>query len=132
MGLRRVDESTFAAAQMLWISTVNFASDDRSLCKGRYKLTSFWDVEKIPFPLSLFKVGLSAKMTTTNFVHFEHAPPKSWDHFEEICADIFQREWRDNALVRHGRAGQKQHGVDIVGRVGAVWPVGVQCKKKSH
>lgn len=34
-------------------------------------------------------------------------------------------------LVRHGRAGQPQFGVDIVGRDGAIWPVGIQCKKKS-
>ena len=40
-------------------------------------------------------------------------------------------ESADSALVRHGRAGQTQHGVDIVGRHGANWPVGVQCKKKS-
>ncbi|QBL92319.1 hypothetical protein KSAC_00710 [Komagataeibacter saccharivorans] len=65
------------------------------------------------------------------FVHFEQAPPRSWDHFEELCADVFQEEWRDSGLVRHGRAGQPQDGVDIVGRDGALWPVGIQCKKKS-
>lgn len=64
-------------------------------------------------------------------VHFEQAPPRNWDQFEELCADTFQEEWQDAALVRHGRAGQPQHGVDIVGRDGAHWPVGVQCKKKS-
>lgn len=64
-------------------------------------------------------------------VHFEQAPPRSWDQFEELCADVFQEEWRDAGLVRHGRAGQPQDGVDIVGRDGALWPVGVQCKKKS-
>jgi hypothetical protein len=67
----------------------------------------------------------------TPYVHFEQAPPRSWDQFEELCADTFQEEWQDSALVRHGRAGQTQHGVDIVGRHGANWPVGVQCKKKS-
>jgi hypothetical protein len=64
-------------------------------------------------------------------VHFDQAPPKNWDQFEELCADTFQEEWQDAALVRHGRAGQAQHGVDIVGRDGALWPVGIQCKKKS-
>jgi hypothetical protein len=34
-------------------------------------------------------------------------------------------------LLRHGRAGQAQYGVDIVGADGAIWPVGIQCKKKS-
>jgi hypothetical protein len=67
----------------------------------------------------------------TEHVHFEQAPPRSWDQFEELCADTFQEEWQDSALVRHGRAGQPQHGVDIVGRDGAIWPVGIQCKRKS-
>ncbi|WP_095089660.1 hypothetical protein [Mesorhizobium sophorae] len=64
-------------------------------------------------------------------VHFDLAPPKSWDQFEELCADTFQEEWQDPAMVRHGRAGQAQHGIDIVGRNGALWPIGIQCKKKS-
>lgn len=62
---------------------------------------------------------------------FEQAPPRNWDQFEELCADTFQEEWRDTMLVRHGRAGQPQFGVDIVGRDGAIWPIGVQCKRKS-
>jgi hypothetical protein len=62
---------------------------------------------------------------------FGQAPPRNWDQFEELCADTFQEEWRDTMLVRHGRAGQPQFGVDIVGRDGAIWPVGIQCKKKS-
>jgi hypothetical protein len=64
-------------------------------------------------------------------VHFQQAPPRSWDQFEELCADTFQEEWQDSSLVRHGRAGQRQHGVDIVGRDGANWPVAIQCKRKS-
>jgi hypothetical protein len=67
----------------------------------------------------------------TQHVHFEQTPPRSWDQFEELCADTFQEEWRDSTLVRHGRAGQRQHGIDIVGRDGAIWPIGVQCKRKS-
>lgn len=43
-------------------------------------------------------------------------PPPSWDKFEEICADLFSRIWKDNQLVRYGRAGQRQHGVDIYGK----------------
>jgi hypothetical protein len=67
----------------------------------------------------------------TLHVHFDQSPPRSWEHFEELCADTFQEEWQDSTLVRHGRAGQRQHGVDIVGRDGAIWPVGIQCKRKS-
>jgi hypothetical protein len=68
----------------------------------------------------------------SDFVHFEQAPPKSWEQFEELCADTFQEEFQDYALVRHGRQGQAQDGVDIVGRQGVLWPIGVQCKKKSR
>lgn len=64
-------------------------------------------------------------------LHLDLAPPRSWDQFEELCADTFQAEWQDAMLVRHGRAGQAQHGVDIVARDGAIWPIGIQCKKKS-
>ncbi|PYG26290.1 restriction endonuclease [Pelagimonas varians] len=67
----------------------------------------------------------------SNLIHFDVPPPKSWEHFEELCADIFQFEWSDKSLVRHGRLGQSQNGVDIYGRHGAVWPIGVQCKRKS-
>lgn len=64
-------------------------------------------------------------------VHADYPPPKSWDQFEELCADVFEAAWRDPALVRHGRAGQRQHGVDIVGRNGSLYPIGLQCKKKA-
>jgi hypothetical protein len=42
--------------------------------------------------------------------------PKSWDEFEDICADLLKRLWRDPYVVRNGRSGQKQHGVDIYGK----------------
>lgn len=67
--------------------------------------------------------------STTNFPQ-----PKSWDEFEDICADMLKKLWRDPYIVRNGRSGQKQNGVDIYGcpehlggRVsGKV--TGVQCK----
>jgi hypothetical protein len=62
----------------------------------------------------------------------DYAPPRSWDQFEELCSDVFQSAWQDPAMVRHGRAGQRQHGVDIVGRNGAAYPIGLQCKRRSH
>ena len=68
----------------------------------------------------------------TIHVHAEYVPPKSWEQFEELCADTFSAEWSDPNLMRHGRAGQRQHGVDIVARRGNQWPVGLQCKKKSR
>jgi hypothetical protein len=59
----------------------------------------------------------------------DYAPPKTWQQFEELCADLFQVAWNDPALVRHGRAGQRQHGVDIVAQQGSKYPVGLQCKQ---
>lgn len=64
-------------------------------------------------------------------VHVDYGPPRSWEQFEELCADIFQSAWRDPGLVRHGRAGQRQYGVDIVAQNGGLYPVGLQCKKRS-
>ena len=43
--------------------------------------------------------------------------PKSWDEFEDICADLLKRQWRDPYITRNGRPGpHKQHGVDIYGK----------------
>jgi hypothetical protein len=68
----------------------------------------------------------------TLHVHADYAPPRSWEQFEELCADVFQSAWRDPALLRHGRAGQRQNGVDIVARNGALYPIGLQCKRRSR
>jgi hypothetical protein len=66
------------------------------------------------------------------YVHSELMPPRTWEQFEELCADVFAADWSDPALVRYGRAGQTQHGVDIVARRGSTWPVGLQCKRKAR
>ena len=55
------------------------------------------------------------------------APPKTWEQFEELCADTFAALWSDHGLVRHGRSGQRQQGVDIIklyptGGHGLSWP----------
>lgn len=68
----------------------------------------------------------------TGLVHFEYAPPRSWEQFEELCADLFEVMWRDPNLVRHGRAGQVQDGVDIIAAKGSLFPIGLQCKKKTN
>ncbi|TWU44928.1 hypothetical protein Q31b_00990 [Novipirellula aureliae] len=60
--------------------------------------------------------------------------PKSWDEFEDISADLLMRKWRDPYVIRNGRTGQKQNGVDIYGKpahlrgVGAEL-AGAQCKR---
>ncbi|MCK4555240.1 MAG: hypothetical protein KAT83_01410 [Candidatus Aenigmarchaeota archaeon] len=57
-------------------------------------------------------------------------PPKSWDEFEDIVTDVAKLLWKNPNVIRYGRTGQKQNGVDIVGE-----PVhipnefaGIQCK----
>ena len=42
--------------------------------------------------------------------------PKDWDELEKLVWDLFRFEWQDPMAVRHGRSGQRQHGVDIYGR----------------
>jgi hypothetical protein len=58
-------------------------------------------------------------------------PPKNWDEFEDICADLFGREWKDNNTTRYGRQGQRQNGVDVYGQPGGQKYAGVQCKGRS-
>ena len=60
----------------------------------------------------------------------QFAPPKNWEEFEEICADVFMLEWNDRNTVRHGRQGQRQYGVDIYGNPIDGGNAGVQCKGK--
>jgi tetratricopeptide (TPR) repeat protein len=57
--------------------------------------------------------------------------PAEGDKFEEICADLFSRIWNDTQLVRYGRAGQRQNGVDIYGKENGA-DSGVQCKGKRN
>jgi len=58
-------------------------------------------------------------------------PPRDWDEFEDICADLFSLEWGDPHVVRYGRSGQSQNGVDIYGKANAA-DAGVQCKSKRE
>ncbi|HGM5045045.1 TPA: hypothetical protein ACKPZV_002262 [Stenotrophomonas maltophilia] len=57
--------------------------------------------------------------------------PKSWDELEDICRDSFGQRWLNPNLVRHGRQGQTQHGVDIYGDDDKGTLVGIQCKNTS-
>jgi len=61
------------------------------------------------------------------------APPKEWGTFEDLCHALFKRVWKDPLAQKHGRRGQKQHGVDVFGSLeGARCSYqGVQCKGKD-
>jgi hypothetical protein len=56
--------------------------------------------------------------------------PKSEDEFEDIVAEFLKIRWDDRNAHRHGRRGQGQHGVDIIGK--PQWlggrSAGAQCK----
>lgn len=61
-----------------------------------------------------------------------YAPPKDWDEFEEMCADIFGAELGDRNTTRYGRQGQRQNGVDIYGKLVGGGYVAVQCKGRHR
>jgi alkanesulfonate monooxygenase SsuD/methylene tetrahydromethanopterin reductase-like flavin-dependent oxidoreductase (luciferase family) len=64
-------------------------------------------------------------------VNRQYAPPQSWEEFESLCADIYERVWKDPNTQKHGRQGQPQGGVDVYGRPDGKNYSGVQCKNKS-
>ena len=43
-------------------------------------------------------------------------PPRDWQVFEDLCCKLWRRLWNDPNAQKHGRAGQKQHGVDVFGQ----------------
>ncbi len=61
----------------------------------------------------------------------QYPPPKSWEEFESMCADLYTRVWQDEDTQKHGRQGQPQAGVDVYGQHDGKKYTGVQCKKKS-
>lgn len=59
--------------------------------------------------------------------------PSNWQDFEELCEAVHQAEYNPLQCFRYGRAGQAQHGVDIVSRSSAkcLWTA-IQCKLKTE
>ncbi|CAD5248546.1 MULTISPECIES: restriction endonuclease [Halomonadaceae] len=65
-------------------------------------------------------------------IKYQYPPLKSWDDFEELCSDLFKREWNDDLVQRYGRQGSTQHGVDIYGKSESSGKyTGIQCKGKQ-
>ena len=54
--------------------------------------------------------------------------PTSWEEFEHMTLDLLSIKWGSPNLVRNGRRGQKQDGVDIHGQDHSGKEIGVQCK----
>ncbi|MGL1958553.1 MAG: hypothetical protein OCD00_14700 [Colwellia sp.] len=59
-------------------------------------------------------------------------PPKDWQEFEELCADLWQEILNSTNTELNGRTGQPQNGVDVFGQIGesTKW-FGLQCKGKD-
>ena len=58
--------------------------------------------------------------------------PDRWQDFEDLCCDLWKSIWGDPNAQLHGRRGQKQNGVDIIGRPAYSHHYhAVQCKGKD-
>jgi len=59
-------------------------------------------------------------------------PPAYWQDFERLTLDIAKIQWKDDYAERHGREGQAQGGIDILGyNHNAKEHTGIQCKKRT-
>lgn len=57
--------------------------------------------------------------------------PSNWQDFEKLCWMLWREEWQCPDLIKNGRNGQNQHGVDLSGhRNGEIEYCGIQCKCK--
>jgi len=58
-------------------------------------------------------------------------PPADWQDFQRKCVVLFQYELGDPNAQEYGRGGQKQRGIDILGKRGGspTKYVGVQCRR---
>lgn len=62
-----------------------------------------------------------------------HNKPKNWQDFEVLCKNLWKLEFSCHDINRHGRQGQKQHGVDIYGYINNGNEIfGIQCKGKDE
>lgn len=68
----------------------------------------------------------------SSFINQQINPPENWQDFEKLCAALWSEIWSDPNTRMHGRRGQKQHGIDVYGRIDGSgdWQ-GVQCKGKD-
>ncbi|MBM7482342.1 tetratricopeptide (TPR) repeat protein [Bradyrhizobium sp. USDA 3686] len=57
--------------------------------------------------------------------------PKDWQDFQRGCVALFQAELNDPHAQEYGRNGQKQLGIDVLGRRDGVHDhfVGIQCRR---
>jgi len=69
-----------------------------------------------------------------DFIDKQVAPPRSWEKFEDLTRALFAAIWRAPLTQKNGRAGQKQHGVDVFGTPADApgRTYGAQCKGKNR
>lgn len=65
------------------------------------------------------------------FERFQHAAPRSWEEFEDLCLSLFRAVWDCPLAQKNGRRGEAQHGVDIWGHLPDSGWSAVQCKGKD-
>lgn len=68
-------------------------------------------------------------------INLDFPPPTNWQDFERLTRSLCKDEWLDHDAETVGRAGQTQHGVDVVGwdyRHPSRRRTGVQCKRRSQ
>lgn len=56
--------------------------------------------------------------------------PRNEEDFEDLVADLYEKEYGDHNMQRYGRKGQSQNGVDIVG-LHNLEVIGIQCKNHA-
>jgi tetratricopeptide (TPR) repeat protein len=62
---------------------------------------------------------------------FQLPPPIDGCIFENLSCDLWNRIYGNNSFHLVGRSGQKQDGVDVIGRDSSNNWIGIQCKWKS-
>lgn len=76
------------------------------------------------------RVGLSSFILCN--MKIQIPKPDRWQDFEDLCCDLWKSIWGDPNAHLHGRRGQKQNGVDILGRPAFSQNYhAVQCKGKD-
>ncbi|MDM1492026.1 hypothetical protein [Acinetobacter indicus] len=63
--------------------------------------------------------------------NYQIPPVANWQMFENLCRDIWAREWGDIYTQKNGRIGQPQNGVDVYGKCNNQLHA-VQCKGKDN
>lgn len=64
-------------------------------------------------------------------IRFRYPIPQNAADFERLCLQLLRRYWNCSALELFGRAGEKQHGIDILDFSGADQIKAAQCKLKE-